>query len=308
MAKKYKCPYCEKRDERAKLVSHIEKYHEDLMPEGYSGTRVVFELINHKTHGTCRVCGKQTGWNEKSGRFDVLCDNPKCKEKMREEYKKNMLRVRGTYNILNDPEQQQKMLANRSISGKYKYSDGTIFTYTGSYEKNCIEFMDQVLNIPSKDIMMPGPTLEYIYNGEKHLYIGSPSIYTPTLPPHLGHVLFKASCNAFILAIHITASCGDVLGIIAKPYSPKLKYSLHLINDVFKLSKSFLKYIFASPKMYKSSLILIFFCLIYFSSNIICSCTYSTVSDKLLNSLTLTIFLSSSSNDLCFKLINISIN
>ena len=88
MAKKYKCPYCEKRDERAKLVSHIEKYHEDLMPEGYSGTRVVFELINHKTHGTCRVCGKQTGWNEKSGRFDVLCDNPKCKEKMREEAEK----------------------------------------------------------------------------------------------------------------------------------------------------------------------------------------------------------------------------
>lgn len=178
MAKKYKCPYCEKRDERAKLVSHIEKYHEDLMPEGYSGTRVVFELINHKTHGTCRVCGKQTGWNEKSGRFDVLCDNPKCKEKMREEYKKNMLRVRGTYNILNDPEQQQKMLANRSISGKYKYSDGAIFTYTGSYEKNCIEFMDQVLNIPSKDIMMPGPTLEYIYNGEKHLYI-TDMLYIP---------------------------------------------------------------------------------------------------------------------------------
>ena len=59
---------------------------------------------------------------------------------MREEYKKNMIRVKGTYNILNDPEQQQKMLANRKISGKYRYSDGTMFTYTGSYEKKLLEF------------------------------------------------------------------------------------------------------------------------------------------------------------------------
>ena len=91
---------------------------------------------------------------------------------MREEYKKNMLRVKGTYNILNDPEQQKKMLANRSISGKYKFTtDGGELTYTGSYEKKCLEFMDVVMQIPSTDILSPGPTLEYEYNGEKHFYI-----------------------------------------------------------------------------------------------------------------------------------------
>ena len=32
--------------------------------------------MENKRRIPCRVCGKQTGWNEKSGRFDVLCDNP----------------------------------------------------------------------------------------------------------------------------------------------------------------------------------------------------------------------------------------
>lgn len=171
MAKKYKCLYCEKILIRRDLIMHIEKQHEELIPQGYTASRIVYNQVNKVDSGKCRVCGKPTNWNEKSGRYDILCGNPKCKEHMREEYKKNMLRVRGTYNILNDPEQQKKMLANRSISGAYKFSDGGSLTYTGSYEKKCLEFMDVVMQIPSKDILSPGPTLEYVYNGEKHFYI-----------------------------------------------------------------------------------------------------------------------------------------
>lgn len=171
MAKKYKCPYCEKRLIRKDLITHIDRSHKELIPENYTAARLVYNQVNKVDHGKCRVCGKPTAWSEKSGRYDVLCGDPKCKEHMREEYKKNMLRVKGTYNILNDPEQQKKMLANRSISGQYKFQDGGVLTYTGSYEKKCLEFMDVVMQIPSKDILSPGPTLEYEYNGEKHFYI-----------------------------------------------------------------------------------------------------------------------------------------
>lgn len=171
MAKKYKCPYCEKRLIRKDLINHIDRRHEELIPQDYTSARVVYDMVNKVSHGTCRVCGKPTKWNEKSGRYDVLCGNPKCKQHMRDEYKKNMLRVRGTYNILNDPEQQKIMLANRKISGSYTFSDGGVLTYTGTYEKNCLEFMDVVMQISSKDILSPGPTLEYEYNGKKHFYI-----------------------------------------------------------------------------------------------------------------------------------------
>lgn len=169
--RKYKCPYCDYRGERKPLINHIDKKHQELIPEGYTSTRVVFNMINNKTNGTCRVCGKPTSWNEKTNRYDVLCGNPKCTETMREVYKSNMLRVRGTYNILNDPEQQQLMLSNRKISGKYKFSDGGIVGYTGNYEKKCLEFMDVVIGVKSKDIISPGPTMEYQYAGKKHLYI-----------------------------------------------------------------------------------------------------------------------------------------
>lgn len=171
MGKRYKCPYCDKRDERSNLITHIKKSHKELIPEGFSAERVVYNSVNKVSCGRCRICGKETPWNQKAGRYDVLCGDPKCKEYMREEYKKNMLRVRGTYNILNDPEQQTKMLANRKISGSYKFSDGGVVSYTGSYEKKCLEFMDVVMQIPSKDILSPGPTLEYEYNGKKHFYI-----------------------------------------------------------------------------------------------------------------------------------------
>lgn len=166
MGRKYKCPYCEVRKERKDLITHIDKKHEELIPEGYTSTRVVYDMINNRHFGVCRVCKKHTEWNEKTGRYDVLCGDPKCKEAMREEYKKNMLRVRGTYNILNDPEQQMKMLANRKISGEYKFTDGGIVGYTGSYECKFLEFMDVVMQISSKDILSPGPTIEYMYNGD----------------------------------------------------------------------------------------------------------------------------------------------
>ena len=171
MARKYKCPYCNKKYERPKLITHINRVHEDMIPEGYTATRIVFDVANPNTKHVCRICGRDVEWNEKAGRYNVLCGNPKCKEAMREEYKKNMIRVKGTYNILNDPEQQKAMLAGRRISGKYKFQDGGVAEYTGTYEKNFLEFLDNVMNIPSSDIMAPGPTMEYEYNGKKHIYI-----------------------------------------------------------------------------------------------------------------------------------------
>ena len=177
MARKYRCPYCQITFERPKLIEHIDKQHTEMIPEGYDSARIVFDIINKTTGGTCRVCKSPTPWNPKIQRYDVLCDNPKCKDKMREEYKKNMIRVKGTYNILNDPEQQKLMLSHRKISGKYEHSDGGILSYTGEYERKCLEFMDVVLEIPSKEIFSPGPTMEYIYNGAKHIYI--PDFYLP---------------------------------------------------------------------------------------------------------------------------------
>jgi len=87
----------------------------------------------------------------------------------------------GKTTLLDDPEQQKKMLANRKISGKYLWRDHVHeFTYTGSYEKSFLEFLDRVMNFDADDLMAPSPhTYWYTYNGNKHFYI--PDFYIPSL-------------------------------------------------------------------------------------------------------------------------------
>lgn len=153
------CPLCRRKDFKDKLIRHIEKDHEDII-----GDMSAEQFLYDKTHpgsGKCIVCGNKTDWNEKTGKYHRLCSNPRCKEEMRAKFKKNMIRVHGKVSLLDDAAHQAKMLANRSISGTYVYSDGTKFTYTGSYEHKAIEFMDKVLHCSSKDIIMPGPVIDY---------------------------------------------------------------------------------------------------------------------------------------------------
>lgn len=171
-SRKYKCPYCDYKNIRNDLVSHVSNKHMDLLPEDYTAARVVYDSINGKNYGTCMICkNKVYDWNDKINRYNNLCSNPKCREEVRRIALERHMRVYNKPTLLNDPEQQEKMLAHRKISGSYKFSDGGNVVYTGSYEKKALEFMDKVLEIPSKDIQAPGPVLEYKYNGEIHKWI-----------------------------------------------------------------------------------------------------------------------------------------
>lgn len=170
--KTYKCPYCDYRATKDKLIRHIDNKHDDMIPQGFTASRVVFNIINKKEHGSCIICGKETLWNEDKCRYERLCTNPNCKIKYREKVETRIKNIYGktSRELLKDPSHQTKMLAGRRISGVYKWSDGEFRTYTGEYERKTLEFLDN-FGFKSEDVLTPGPSIEYMYGGEKHFWI-----------------------------------------------------------------------------------------------------------------------------------------
>jgi len=182
MAKYFKCPFCDRRYiEKDALLAHMEKSHHDEL-HGLSAKQIYFNFTNKyaltKGYGKSVISGKPTKFNEITGRYERF--RPEEKEAYRQYFLRNMKKA-GKENIMKDMEHQKMMLANRSISGKYKFQDGTEFTYTGSYEKKFLEYLDIFLNWPSSDICAPAPQL-FPYkdiDGNEHVHI--PDFYITSL-------------------------------------------------------------------------------------------------------------------------------
>lgn len=182
MAKKCKCFDCgEVFISIEDVYTHIEEEHSDRIPKDWSIEQYYYFQRTGKSSGHCVMCKQKTSWNPKTNKYNRFCTNPKCKEAYREMFKKRMIGKYNKVHLLNDAQMQRKMLANRKISGVYRWSDGKHEkTYTGSYEKSIIQDLDLVYEYDPEDIFCPSPhTYEYEYEGEKHFYI--PDIYIASI-------------------------------------------------------------------------------------------------------------------------------
>lgn len=171
--KTFACPYCGSKYNRPQLIKHLDKCHDDELPPHYTAYRMAYDVVNDKHgHGNCVVCGKETKWNEKRQKYERLCGDPECEKEIRKTYESRMLKVYNKTTLLDDPEFQEKMLANRKIAGKYTWSDKShTFNYMGQYEKNLFEFLDKTLEYKSNEVIAPGPVFEYTFNGKTHHWI-----------------------------------------------------------------------------------------------------------------------------------------
>ena len=162
-------------------AAHMEKDHSEMIAPDMDAWQFIFYLRSGKTHGNCVVCKNPTEWNPKTHKYHRFCNNPKCKEKYVDTFRNRMVGKYGKVNLLNDPEQQKIMLANRKISGEYTWRD-KIHTskYTGTYELSFLQFLDEIMNFDPEDVIAPSPhTYYYIYEGKQHFYI--PDFYIPSL-------------------------------------------------------------------------------------------------------------------------------
>lgn len=175
----FKCPMCSKEfKDKSSLYFHVEKEHNDIIPSDMSIPQFLFNLRNKKSYGTCVQCKvNKTEWNEQAERYDRFCSTP-CKNKYVDEAKRRMIAKYGKEHLLNNPEHQQKMLNNRSISGEYKFqSDNTVLKFNSSYEYDFLKYCDVELGLFGAEIVKCPYFFEYEYNNKKHIYI--PDYFLP---------------------------------------------------------------------------------------------------------------------------------
>ena len=176
-----KCPICGERLVKGKdaLISHIDKVHATDIPPKMSGGEYAYLVTHNNKPRKCMMCSNSTEWNLGTNKYNAFCSEA-CKAAYVKLARARLKKVYGKENLLDDPDQQKKMLANRSISGIYHHTDGGKITYTGSYEEDFVRMLDTFLSIPSKDIIMPSPHVyEYMYKGEKKFYF--PDAFIPSI-------------------------------------------------------------------------------------------------------------------------------
>lgn len=172
--RKYLCPYCQKKIPKSKLITHLGRVHNNNLPKDFTPLQTAYHIINNRPyeyHGKCRICSKPTFWDENKGRYNFLCGDSNCDKEWVNKMKSTMGDKYGAYRPTSTPEGLKKMLAARRISGTYKFQDGHEFTYTGSYELETLKFLDLVMNVKSEDLQVPGPVVNYDFQGKTHMYI-----------------------------------------------------------------------------------------------------------------------------------------
>jgi hypothetical protein len=180
------CPICRKAfASDTGLEGHVERAHHDQLG-GVTPARFIFNMRNGKTGGRCVMRGRvvgcfgETDFNERTKKYNRMCPNQGCKRAYVEEFQKRMLAKYGKLHLLDDPEVQKMMLSRRSISDSYTFRDGSIFGYTGEYEREFLEYMDLALEWPNADLTGPAPfVIPYLHAGVQTYYL--PDFYIPSI-------------------------------------------------------------------------------------------------------------------------------
>ena len=168
----YKCPFCNKSFNKVNMLYiHVDTFHKDEIPEGVSTKKYIYDL-RHPGEHLCQICKiNKCVWNEKTGRYSTLCDDPVCRAEARKRFMENYKKRHGKEHSINDPEVQREMLRHKKNSGYYEFQDGGKVFYASSFEKDFLEFCDQSLELSSSFIEECNLSFEYTYEGKRHFYL-----------------------------------------------------------------------------------------------------------------------------------------
>lgn len=140
----------------------------------------IFNKKYGKEYSLCVVCRiHHTEFNDELGRYERFCkvQTMNCETKYREIFLERM--TKRPDHILSNPEVQQKMLRERSISGSYTFEHtGEEFYYSSSYELDFLKYFEE-LGLKSGSLKNCEFVFYYEYEGKKHMYM--PDYFMPEL-------------------------------------------------------------------------------------------------------------------------------
>lgn len=159
---RFKCMTCGSRFGTYKeLHDHFVKYHKDKYQNVDDVDKILFDERNPGPH-LCVICKKrECEWNNKTKKYYRICNSEECHKLARSRFSKNMKKIYGTDNLCADPEHQAAMLANRKISGQFKFNDGVLINYVGKYELDFLQHCVNALDFTSFDVI-DAPEKTYI--------------------------------------------------------------------------------------------------------------------------------------------------
>ncbi len=242
---KFKCPLCKKSYVvKDALYDHMEREHkEDL--HGLPASQIYFNFKNRydleKKHGKCVMTGKPTKFNLVTEKYERFADE-EARLAYREYFRKNMIKRYGKDMLLDEPEHQKKMLANRAISGAYNWTNGQTSSYTGSYEKKFLEFLDLQLNWDNPgDILSPSPVIFPYKDKEGIQRFHIPDFYISSLNLIVN---IKSSENQHYRLRDLETEITQDLAIqnskynYLKLYNNNFERFLEIVNDINKAPKN----------------------------------------------------------------------
>ena len=178
MAVIHKCPFCTfKFNDKQKLYDHMASDHkEDL--QNLSPAHIYFNHRNKSRYslynmfGKSVVSNKPTLFDEVTERYHRFADQAD-KDLNTKQFEARMMARYGKTRLTDDIEKQREMLHNRSIAGKYVFTDGGEITYIGSYERKFLEHLDLKLGISSNDVLAEPlqMVVPYVHEGKNRQHL-----------------------------------------------------------------------------------------------------------------------------------------
>ena len=237
-----KCSVCGRNfAKKGFLIDHVGKMHPEAIPPTMSIEQFVYFGQHGSIKGKCMCgCGKDTAWNDKTGKPFKISPDQNCRKRVRETAVKNG----ADGHLLTSMDHQKKMQQGRKIAGTFVFPDGGKIGYLAKNELAFLKFCVNICEFTSRMIVESPVIIDYDDNGTPRKYI--PDYYLPdykllveikannTNPAYMTDTGYKVELKDGVMK---KQDDYNFIKIIDNKFGPFLEILFNIVSDSGKKEK-----------------------------------------------------------------------